>query len=274
MINRRLVAHTARVSIALALLVTAILAQQKPATSKSSRSPAEGPSGNPAQFVDVTRSAGLDFHLTCGGSEKLYILETLCGGVAVFDYDNDGWMDVYFVNGSTLQDLPAKKCHAGKLFRNNHDGSFTDVTAKAGLAHCAWGFGAAVGDYDNDGWDDLYITDFGGAVLYRNNRDGTFSDVTPKAGVGNEGRWGTSAAFGDYDGDGNLDLYVANYVDLDLNNLPEFGKGPFCQYRGIPVNCGPRGLQGARDRLYHNNGDGTFSDVTEKLNIDEAATTG
>jgi len=270
MINRRLVAHTVRIFIALGLLVSATLASaQKPANRKASRSMAKAPSVNPAQFVDVTRTAGLDFHLTCGGSEKLYILETLCGGVAVFDYDNDGWMDIYFVNGSTLQDLPSKKCHSGKLFRNNHDGSFTDATAKAGLAHCAWGFGAAVGDYDNDGWDDLYVTDFGGAVLYHNNRDGTFSDVTPKAGVGNLERWGTSAAFGDYDGDGYLDLYVANYVDLDLKNLPEFGKGPFCQYRGIPVNCGPRGLQGARDRLYHNNGDGTFSDVTEKLNIDD-----
>src|SRR5437588_2394625 len=221
-----------------------------------------------AQFVDVTRAAGIDFHLTCGSPEKRYIMESMCGGIAVFDYDNDGWMDIFLVNGSTLEDLHAGKCHASKLYRNNHDGTFTDVTVKAGLAHCGWGFGVAVGDYDNDGWEDLYITYLEGAVLYHNNHNGTFTDVTPKAGVGNPGRWGTSAAFGDYDNDGNLDLYIANYVDLDLDHLPEFGSGPFCQYRGIPVSCGPRGLKGARDRLYHNNGDGTFTDVTEKLNID------
>ena len=126
----------------------------------------------------------------------------------------------------------------------------------------------AVGDYDNDGWEDLYVTYLDGGVLYHNNGDGTFTDVTAKAGVGNPGRWGTSVAFGDYDNDGYLDLYVANYVDLDLDHLPEFGQGPFCQYRGIPVSCGPRGLKGSRDRLYHNNGDGTFTDVTERLNID------
>jgi enediyne biosynthesis protein E4 len=219
-------------------------------------------------FTDVTQAAGIDFHLVCGGPEKRYIMESMCGGIAVFDYDNDGWMDILLVNGSTLEDLKANKCHPSKLYRNNRDGSFSDVTAKAGLTHCGWGFGAAVGDYDNDGWEDVYITYLDGAVLYHNNHDGTFTDVTAKAGVGNPGRWGTSAAFGDYDNDGNLDLYVANYVDLDLNHLPEFGQGPFCQYRGIPVSCGPRGLKGGRDRLYHNNGDGTFSDVTEKSNID------
>jgi enediyne biosynthesis protein E4 len=221
-----------------------------------------------ASFVDVTRAAGINFHLTCGGPQKLYIMESMCGGIAVFDYDNDGWMDVLLVNGSTLEDLKTGKCHASKLYHNNHDGTFTDVTAKSGINHCGWGFGVAVGDYDNDGYEDLYITYLDGGVLYRNNGDGTFTDVTAKAGVGNAGRWGTSAAFGDYDNDGYLDLYVANYVDLDLEHLPPFGKGPFCQYRGIAVSCGPRGLKGGRDRLYHNNGDGTFTDVTEKLNID------
>jgi hypothetical protein len=219
-------------------------------------------------FTDVTQAAGIDFHLVCGGPEKRYIMESMCGGIAVFDYDNDGWMDILLVNGSTLEDLKANKCHPSKLYRNNRDGTFTDVTSRAGFTHCGWGFGAAVGDYDNDGWEDLYITYLDGAVLYHNNHDGTFTDVTAKAGVGNLGHWGTSAAFGDYDNDGNLDLYVANYVDLDLDHLPEFGQGPFCQYRGIPVSCGPRGLKGGRDRLYHNNGDGTFTDVSEKLNID------
>ncbi len=219
-------------------------------------------------FSDVTRAAGIDFQLTCGGPQKLYIMESMCGGIAVLDYDNDGWMDVFLVNGSTLEDLKAGKCHPSKLYRNNHDGTFTDVTLKSGINHCGWGFGVAVGDYDNDGNEDLYITYLDGAVLYHNNGDGTFTDVTAKAGVGNAGRWGTSAAFGDYDNDGYLDLYVANYVDLDLDHLPEFGQGVFCQYRGFAVSCGPRGLKGGRDRLYHNNKDGTFTDVTEKLNID------
>jgi len=230
-----------------------------------------GAHSSPVSFADVTAAAGIDFSLICGGPEKRYIMESMCGGIAVFDYDNDGWMDIFLVNGSTLEDLRAGKCHPSKLYRNNHDGTFTDVSAKSGINHCGWGFGAAAGEYDNDGWEDLYITYLDGAVLYHNDHDGTFTDVTAKAGVGNLGRWGTSAAFGDYDNDGNLDLYVANYVDLDLNHLPELGQGPFCQYRGIPVSCGPRGLKGGRDRLYHNNGDGTFTDVSEKLNIDPNA---
>jgi len=236
-----------------------------------SKSRNRGAHSSPVSFADVTAAAGIDFSLICGGPEKRYIMESMCGGIAVFDYDNDGWMDIFLVNGSTLEDLRAGKCHPSKLYRNNHDGTFTDVSAKSGINHCGWGFGAAAGEYDNDGWEDLYITYLDGAVLYHNDHDGTFTDVTAKAGVGNLGRWGTSAAFGDYDNDGNLDLYVANYVDLDLNHLPELGQGPFCQYRGIPVSCGPRGLKGGRDRLYHNNGDGTFTDVSEKLNIDPNA---
>ena len=261
----------------LAGVVMAVLMAQAPSQStpskpahiaKSPSLPRKPPATTKISFTDITRAAGIDFHLTCGGPEKRYIMESMCGGVAVFDYDNDGWMDIFLVNGSTLQDVKAGKCHPGKLYRNNHDGTFSDVAAKSGINHCGWGFGAAVGDYDNDGNEDLYITYLDAAVLYRNNGDGTFTDVTAKAGVGNAGRWGTSAAFGDYDNDGYLDLYVANYVDLDLDHLPEFGQGPFCQYRGIPVSCGPRGLKGGRDRLYHNNGDGTFTDVTEKLKID------
>jgi hypothetical protein len=219
-------------------------------------------------FEDVSRAAGINFRLTCGSPQKLYIMESMCGGVAVFDYDNDGWMDILLVDGSTLADMRAGRCHRVKLYRNNHDGTFTDVSTKSGLNHCGWGFGVAVGDYDNDGYEDVYITYLDGGVLYHNNGNGTFTDVTAKAGVDNGGRWGTSAAFGDYDKDGRLDLYVTNYVDLDLNHLPAFGSGPFCQYRGIPVSCGPRGLKGSRDRLYHNNGDGTFTDVSEKLGID------
>src|SRR5205823_713711 len=178
-------------------------------------------------FSDVTRASGIDFHLMCGSPEKRYIMETMCGGIAVFDYDNDGWMDIFLVNGSTLEDLHAGKCHPSKLYRNKHDGTFTDVSAKADLNHCGWGFGVAIGDYDDDGWKDLYVTYLDGGILYHNNHDGSFSDVTGRAGVANAGHWGTSASFGDYDNDGCLDLYIANYVDLDLNNLPAFGQGPF-----------------------------------------------
>jgi enediyne biosynthesis protein E4 len=235
------------------------------------RTRSEHPGTQAISFTDIAQAAGIDFHLTCGGPEKRYIMESMCGGIAAFDFDNDGWMDIFLVNGSTLEDLKADKCHPSKLYRNNHDGTFTDVTAKSGISHCGWGFGVAVGDYDNDGNEDLYITYLDGAVLYHNNGDGTFTDVTAKAGVGNIGRWGTSAAFGDFDNDGFLDLYVTNYVDLDLNHLPQLGENSFCTYRGIAVSCGPRGLKGSRDRLFHNNKDGTFTDVTEKLNIDPGA---
>lgn len=226
--------------------------------------------GPPAtvQFTDVTRAAGIDFRLRCGSPEKRYIMEAMCGGIAFLDYDNDGWMDIFLLNGSTLEDMERGSHPASKLYRNHRDGTFTDVTEPAGLLRRGWGMGVAVGDYDHDGWTDLYLTYFGGAVLYRNQGDGTFGDVTKEAGVDNGGRWGTSAAFGDYDQDGDLDLYVANYVTLDLKRLPEFGSTEFCQYRGIPVSCGPRGLAGARDRLYRNNGDGTFTDVAEALEID------
>jgi enediyne biosynthesis protein E4 len=246
-------------------------ANQSPAAKPARSAPKPGtktPATNPPLFVDVTQAAGIDFHLLCGSREKLYIVETQCGGAAAFDYDNDGWMDILLVDGSSIEDYRAGKCHPPRLYHNNHDGTFTDVSAKSGLNFCGWGYGVAIGDYDNDGWEDIYITGFHGSALYHNNHDGTFTDVTARAGVANASEWGTSAAFGDYDNDGYLDLVVADYVDVDMNNLPPFGVGPFCQYRGIPVNCGPRGLKGARDRLYHNNGNGTFTDVTEKLNID------
>ena len=242
--------------------------KRNPAVSAAKPGAKAPAAGDKALFVDVTRAAGIDFHLNCGSKEKLYIVETQCGGSAAFDYDNDGWMDILLIDGSLIEDYRAGKCHLPKLYHNNHDGRFTDVSAKSGLNFCGWSYGVAIGDFDNDGWEDVYITGFHGSALFHNNQDGTFTDVTAKAGVANPDRWGTSAAFGDYDNDGYLDLYVANYVDVDMNNLPKFGDGVFCQYRGIPVNCGPRGLKGSRDRLYHNNGDGTFTDVTEKLGID------
>ena len=233
--------------IALAWILTAAAQSTRPpvppsSSEKKSTAPkpsAKTPPNTPPLFVDVTQAAGINFHLNCGSKEKLYIVETQCGGAAAFDYDNDGWMDILLIDGSSIEDYKAQKCHPPKLYHNNHDGTFTDVSAKSGLNFCGWGYGVAIGDYDNDGWEDVYITGFNHSALYHNNHDGTFTDVTAKAGVANAGRWGTSAAFGDYDNDGNLDLYVANYVDVDMNNLPPFGVGPFCQYRGIPVNCGP-----------------------------------
>ena len=252
------------------LCTGATLAQKQNSRASAGKTPhaSTPPRAAAASFTNVALESGIDFHLTCGTPDKRYIMDSMCGGIAVFDYDNDGWMDIFLVNGSTQQNPRAVACQPGKLYRNNHDGTFSDVTTKAGLTSCRWGFGAATGDYDNDGWEDLYVTYLDGAALYHNNGDGTFSDVTSKAGVGDNKQWGTSAAFGDYDNDGKLDLYVANYVDLDLEHLPEFGQGPFCQYRGVPVSCGPRGLRGSRDRLYHNEGNGIFTDVTEKLNID------
>lgn len=238
------------------------------AAAEAQRKPAASATASIFRFDDVTAAAGIQFHLTCGSASKEYIMDSLCGGVAVLDYDGDGWMDLFFLNGSTLDGLSTGKHPASKLYRNNHKGRFEDVTAHSGLTRGGWGMGAAVGDYNNDGHPDLFLTYLTGAALYRNNGDGTFADVTLEAGVGNPDRWGTSAAFGDYDHDGWLDLYIANYVDLDLANLPAFGSGPFCQYRGIAVSCGPRGLKGSRDRLYHNQGDGTFRDVSESLKID------
>ncbi len=254
----------------LTLLATALLIPPS-IVGQGTRKPQPPTPAAAAIFEDATARAGIRFRLTCGTTQKLYIMETLCGGVAHFDYDRDGKVDIFLVNGSTLDALRTGKHPPSKLYRNNGDGTFTDVTEAAGLTQGGWGHGAAVGDFDNDGWPDLYITYFTGGRLYRNTGKGTFVDATAAAGVGNEGRWGTSAAFGDYDHDGFLDLYIANYVDLDLENLPAFGSGPFCQYRGIPVSCGPRGLKGSRDRLYRNNGDATFTDVTGKLGIDPQA---
>jgi hypothetical protein len=192
----------------------------------------------------------------------------MSGGVILFDYDRDGWLDIYFTNAPSVEMAVKGQKSPGALYRNNHDGTFTDVTEKAGIGTPCFAMGGAVGDIDNDGWPDLYITCLGGNVLYRNNGDGTFTDVTSKAGVA-DGRWSTGAAFGDYDGDGYVDLMVANYVDFHLNDLPGFGKSPYCKYRGLDVQCGPRGLKGAGDALFHNNGDGTFTDVSKSAGVSD-----
>jgi len=222
-------------------------------------------------FVDVARESGLNAKTIFGGEHKnKYLLETTGCGVAFYDYDNDGWLDIFLVNGSRLEGFPAGQAPTSHLFKNNRDGTFTDVTLKAGLAHSGWGQGVCVGDYDNDGYDDLFVTYFGKNVLYHNNGDGTFTDVGEKAGVaGNGKRWNTGCAILDYDRDGHLDLFVANYIDLDLATAPVPESGP-CLYKGVMVACGPPGLNGGKNILYHNNGDGTFSDVTEKAGILQA----
>jgi len=229
------------------------------------------PSG-PVIFEDVSEKAGLT-HWTnkMGTSEKKYIIETNGSGVGLIDYDNDGWLDIYVVNGSTFDALDGKETpsHAA-LFHNNHDGTFTDVAAQAGVNNDRWGIGVAVADYNNDGWPDIYVTNWGKNRLYHNNHDGTFTDIAEKAGV-QLGNWSTGATWGDYDGDGRLDLFVPGYVHFDRNNLPSGGANgvpdTFCTFRGVPVNCGPRGLKGEPDHLFHNNGDGTFTDVSDKAGV-------
>jgi hypothetical protein len=229
----------------------------------------------PVVFQNIEKQAGLTVWSHAEGTpEKHYIAETLGSGVALLDYDNDGWLDIYFVNGLTYAGLMGKDkpTHAA-LFHNNHDGTFTDVTEKAGVANDRWGVGVAIGDYDNDGWPDMYVTNFGKNRLYHNNHNGTFTDVAETAGVG-LGSWSTGATFGDYDGDGRLDLFVPGYVHFDGDQPPLPGSAATaglsgCQFRGVEVMCGPRGLKGERDHLFHNNGDGTFTDVSERAGVSD-----
>ncbi len=226
----------------------------------------------PVVFKDISKASGLArWKHVMGTAQKKYILETDGSGVGLIDYDNDGWLDIYLVNGSTYDALTGKATppHAA-LFHNNHDGTFTDVAAKAGVTNDRWGFGVAIGDFDNDGWPDIFVCNFGKNRLYRNNHDGTFTDVAEKAGV-TLGNWSDGATWGDYDGDGRLDLFVSGYVHYDLNHQPDSdtGKVPFtyCQLHGFKVMCGPHGLPGEPDHLFHNNGNGTFTDVSVKAGV-------
>jgi enediyne biosynthesis protein E4 len=226
----------------------------------------------PVVFEDIAAKAGLtQWRHKMGTKEKRSILEAAGSGVALLDYDKDGWLDIYLVNGSTYEAMSGKaEAPHAALFHNNHDGTFTDVAAKAGMTNDRWGFGVAVGDYDNDGWPDVFVANFGKNRLYHNNHDGTFTDVAEKAGV-QLGNWSSGPTFGDYDGDGRLDLFVSGYVHYEEGaSLGGGVSANFCQFRGVNVMCGPRGLKGERDHLFHNNGDGTFTDVSEKAGVNDA----
>ena len=227
------------------------------------------PSGLPfhARFTDVAARAGLRAPVIYGSPDRMdYILESMGCGVAFLDYDNDGWLDIFLLSG-TRREGPVEGA-TNRLYKNNRDGTFTDVTAKAGLVRQGWACGVTVGDYNNDGFEDLFITAWPQNVLYRNNGDGTFTDVTRAAGLLPPGnRWGTGCTWVDYDRDGRLDLFVSNYLVFEFDKIPAAGKDPSCNFKGVPVNCGPRGLVAERPILYHNNEDGTFTDVTARAGI-------
>jgi enediyne biosynthesis protein E4 len=229
--------------------------------------PTPEPQGQLPQLVDITDSTGIKFeHLS--SSDKKYIVESMAGGVALIDYDRDGLPDIYFTNAPTVDLTLAGQKARSALYHNNGDGTFTDVTDKSGVGYPCFAMGAVVGDYNNDGWPDLLVTCLGGVVLYRNNGDGTFTDVTKQAGL-SDTQFATGAAFGDYDNDGWVDLFVSHYVDFHLDDLPKFGSSKTCQYHGLAVQCGPRGLKGAGDLLFHNNGDGTFTNVSKAAGVDD-----
>jgi enediyne biosynthesis protein E4 len=231
------------------------------------------PNSFPVSFVDIAASAGLTEPVIYGGVEqKRFIIETNGCGVAFFDYDKDGWLDVLLLAGTRLEGFANGKGPTNRLYRNNRNSTFTDVTDRAGLRRAGWASAVAVGDYDNDGNEDLFITYWGQNLLYRNNGNGTFTEVTERAGLATKGtRWGSGCTFVDYDRDGRLDLFVANYLKFELANAPEPGKGANCTWKGVPVNCGPKGLPTDTNLLYRNNGDGTFTDVSDSSGVSKVS---
>jgi hypothetical protein len=223
-------------------------------------------------FEDLARKVGLDVPNVYGGdAHKEFIIETTGNGAIIFDYDNDGWPDIYLPNGSTVEGFSKEQAPTGHLYHNNQDGTFSDVTQRSGLSRAGWGQGGCVGDYDNDGYLDLLVTYWGQNALYHNNGDGTFTDVTARAGLKTtRDQWSTGCSFVDYDRDGKVDIVLVRYVDFSYDSVPRPGQGRWCQWKGINVMCGPRGLKPGSNALYHNNGDGTFTDVTQKSGILQA----
>jgi hypothetical protein len=231
----------------------------------SARAGAQSPA---VMFRDITRETGITFQHHAA-PEKKYIVESMSGGVALFDFDNDNLIDIYFVDSLTVETFKDPKAARSALYKNRGSGRFEDVTDRAGVGHPGWGMGVCTADVDGDGWEDMYVTALGGNKLYRNNHDETFADVTERGGVA-VGGWSTGCGFADYDRDGDLDLFVSRYVKIDLSNLPQFGKDKTCEYRGIAVQCGPRGLPGESDFLFRNEGNGRFTDVSEKAGVADA----
>jgi len=274
--NGRRICALARSAILAAAIVPPVPSPSQVAARKPPITATSFVDSGPVPFQDVTKAAGMSgWKHVMGNADKRLIIDTNGSGVGLIDYDNDGWLDIYMVNGSTFKALDGKEeaPHAA-LFHNNHDGTFTDVASKAGVTNDRWGFGAAIADYDNDGWPDILVTNWGKNRLYHNNHDGTFTDVAEKAGV-TLGNWSAGATWGDYDGDGRLDLFISGYVHFDRDNLPyEHTKATgfsYCEFRGEPVMCGPKNLEGEPDHLFHNNGDGTFTDVSAKAGVSDAA---
>lgn len=253
--------------LSLSLLVVATCAAQS-APAQSGKPAASGAGLPFPKLIDITASTGIRFeHLS--SPEQKYIVESMSGGVALLDFDGDGWLDIYMTNApSVAMALKGEKARSA-LYRNNRDGTFSDVAVEAGVATPCWAMGAAVGDYDGDGRPDLVVSCFAGVVLYRNNGNGTFTDVTKASGLDKDAGWATGVAFGDFDGDGKIDLFVPHYVDFDTGDLPQFGSKKTCQYKEIAVQCGPRGLKGSPDALYRNNGDGTFTEVAKQAGVDD-----
>jgi hypothetical protein len=233
--------------------------------------PASAPTNTSVHFVDIAEKAGITAKNASGDpAHKKFLVEMNGSGIAFFDYNNDGYPDLFIVNGTRFENTQQEPAPTNHLYRNNRDGTFTDVTEKAGLTASGWGQGVCTGDYDNDGWDDLFVTYYGRNRLYHNNRDGTFRELASVAGIaGDEGLWHSGCAFVDYDRDGKLDLFVATYIDPGpaFKNVPAAGSGEFCEYKGIPIACGPRGLKPGVNYLFHNNGDGTFTDVSESSGV-------